>query len=252
MKHSSVLSIAIGIPLLLLAMVGGAMATTTTNGSMTDSSSLVWTVSTAGIDGMLAPGELQSTTIYGENTQATGGTSSYSRSFDLNTGAMTYGQYNVKSTKMFTFNGTTPQGNERAISDEIIGIDTMGMPGSLPGSDPFCTTTSWPVFHNTVTAGSSFDLEQGSVVTQGTTRTVTTRPDVPVVLNYQVDLQGLNNNPAVGSAGSFMNGHLEQGIGNTTAKGMDLVFSDQSTASGLISTFNKDMNYESGSIISIF
>jgi hypothetical protein len=49
-----------------------------------------------------------------------------------------------------------------------------------------------------------------------------------------------------------MNGHLEQGIGNTTAKGMDLVFSDQSTASGLISTFNKDMNYESGSTISIF
>jgi hypothetical protein len=48
-----------------------------------------------------------------------------------------------------------------------------------------------------------------------------------------------------------MDGHLERGIGNTTAKGMDLVFSDKSTASGLIFTFNKVMDYESGSTISI-
>jgi hypothetical protein len=251
MKHSSVLSLAIGIPLLLFAAVGGAMAATTTTGSMTDSSSLVWTISTNGIDGVLVPGELQSTTVYGENTQASGGKSTYSRSFDLNTGAMTYGQYNVESVKMFTFNGTSPQGTGRATSNEMIGIDTMGMPRTSTGSDPFCTETSFPAFHNTVSAGSSFDLEQGSILTQGNTRTVTSRPDVPVALNYQVDLQGLDNKPAVGSAGTFMNGHLEQGIGNTTAKGMDLVFSDQSTASGLIYTFNKAMNYESGSTISI-
>jgi hypothetical protein len=251
MKHSSILSIAIAITLLFLIGVGGAMATTTTTGSMTDSASLVWTTSTDGIDGVLVPGELQSTTVYGENTQAYGGKSIYSRSFDLNTGAMTYGQYNVESMKMFSFNGTSPAGSGRATSDEIIGIDTMGMPGTSTGFDPFCTPTSWPAFHNTVSAGSTFDLEQGAILTQGNTRTVTSRPDIPVALNYQVDLQGLDNKPAVGSAGSFMDGHLEQGIGNTTAKGMDLVFSDKSTASGLISTFNKVMDYESGSTISI-
>jgi hypothetical protein len=238
MRHISVLTIAIGIAMVLVSATGFAMAATTTTGSMSETSSLVWTISSDAIDGVLVPGERQSTTVYGENTQAVDGTSSYTRSFDIDTGAMIQGQYNVDSLKMFTFDGTGDgNGTGRAISNEIIGIETMGMPEN---------TSSWPAFHNTVNAGSSFDIVRGSVVTQGQTRTVTPYAGVPVALNYGVSLRGLDNEPAMGSAGAFMNGHLEQGRENSTEKAMDLKFSQQSTASGLISTFDKVMDYQSG------
>jgi hypothetical protein len=231
------------------------MAATTTTGSMSDSATLVWTTSTGGaIDGVLVPGERQSTTVYGENTQASGGTSWYSRSMDLNTAPRTFGQYNVDSFKMFTFDGISQNRTGKASSDEFIGIDTMGRPNSSPATiDPFVTPGTTPAYHNQVNAGSAFDLEQGSLMTQARTRTITPRADVPVTLDYIVGLQGMNEKPAVGSASAFIDGHLEQGGQDTCGKTMDIVFSDESTASGLIYRFDKSMLYESGpSTISVF
>lgn len=239
MKHISLLTFAIGISIVLLSAGGFATAATTTTGSLTNPSSLVWTISSDAIDGVLVPGERQSTTVYGDNTQAVGGTSSYTKSFGFDTGAKYQGQYNVDSLKMLTFDGTGDgNGNGRAISDENIGIETMGMPGS---------TDSWPAFHNTVNAGSSFDLVKGSVVTQAQTRTVTAYPGAaPVALNYGIRVHGLNNEPAVGSAGAFMDGHLEQGRGTTGDKASDLGFSQQASVSGLIYKFDQTYTYESG------
>jgi len=255
MKRNSVPRIAISIALVLLSMGGFAMAATTTTGSMSDSASLVWTTSTGGaIDGVLVPGERQSTTVYGENTQASGGTSWYSRSMDLNTAPRTFGQYNVDSFKMFTFDGISQNRTGKASSDEFIGIDTMGRPNSSPATiDPFVKPGTFPAYHNEVNAGSAFDLEQGSLMTQARTRTITPRADVPVTLDYVVGLQGLNDKPAVGSASAFIDGHLEEGGQDTCGKTMDVVFSDESTASGLIYRFDKSMLYESGSsAISVF
>ena len=252
MRHISVLTIAIGIAMVLLSAGGFASAaTTTTTGDVSESSSLVWTISSDAIDGVLVPGERQSTTVYGENTQATGGTSSYTKSFSFDTANMVRNQYNVDSSKIFTFDGIGDgTGTGRAISDEYIGIDTMGMPQSTSSvtSDPFIASEYpvIPAFHNVVNAGSSFDLAQGSLVTQAQSRTVTPDASIPVALNYRVSLHGLNDGPAVGSASAFMNGHLEAGRGNTTEKAQDIVFSQTSSASGLISAFDKTMNYESG------
>lgn len=251
MRHISVLTIAIGIAMVLLSAGGFASAATTTTGDVSESSSFVWTISSDAIDGVLVPGERQSTTVYGENTQATGGTSSYTKSFSFDTGNKVQNQYNVDSSKIFTFDGIGDgTGTGRAVSDEYIGIDTMGMPQSTSSvtSDPFIASEYpvIPAFHNVVNAGSSFDLARGSVVTQGQSRTVTPDASVPVALNYRISLQGLNGGPAVGSASAFMNGHLESGRGNTTEKAQDIVFSQASSASGLIDTFDKVMNYESG------
>ena len=239
MKHISVLTIAIGISIVLLSAGGFATAATTATGPLTDSSELGWTLSSDAIDGALVPGELQSTTVYGDNTHAVGGTSNYTKSFDLNTGAMNLGQYNVDSLKMLTFDGTGDgNGNGRAISDENIGIETMGMPGSAD---------LWPAFHNTVNAGSSFDLVKGSVVTQAQTRTVTAYPGAaPVALNYGISLQGLNDEPAVGSASAFIDGHTETGRGTTIDKASDLGFSQLASVSGLIYQFDQTVTYESG------
>ena len=251
MRHFSALSIVIVMAMIVISAGGFATAATTTTGDMSETSSMVWTISSDAIDGVLEPGEVQSTTVYGENTRAWDGTSSYTRSFDLDTGEVSQGLFNFETRKMFVFDGTVcGDGNGRAVSEEIIGIDTMGMPVNTSEvvMDPFASSEYpvWPAFHNTVNAGSSFDIIEGSVVTLGQTRTVTPSADVPVELNYGVSLRGLYNDPAIGSAGAYMDGHLEQGRGNTTDKAMDLVFSQESTASGLISTFNKVMHYESG------
>jgi hypothetical protein len=239
MRNISVLTIAIGIAMVLVSTTGFAMAAITTTGSMSETNSVVWTISSDAIDGVLVPGERQSTTVYGDTTQAVGGTSSYTKSFGFDTKGMSQGQYNVDSTKMFTFDGTgNGNGNGMATSDEYIGLDTMGVPDS---------TSSWPAFHNTVNAGSSFDLTKGSVVTRAQTRTVTDYPGAaPVALNYGIHVQGLNNEPAVGSASAFMNGHLEEGRGTTIAKASDLGFSNQASVSGIIYNFDQTMTYESG------
>ena len=237
MKNISVLTIAIGIAMVLVSTTGFAMAATTTTGSMSETSSFVWTISSDAIDGVLVPGERQSTTVYGENTQAADGTSSYTKSFGFDTKNMYQGQYNVDSTRMFTFDGTGDgNGTGNAISNEHIGIDTMGMP-----------TSSWPAFHNTVNAGSSFDLVKGSVMTQAQSRTVTAYPGAaPVALNYGIRVHGLDNEPAVGSASAFMDGHLEQGRGTSTEKSSDLAFLQQSSVSGYIYKYDQSMTYESG------
>ena len=239
MRNISVLTIAIGIAMVLVSTTGFAMGATTTTGSMSEANSLVWTISSDAIDGVLVPGERQATIVYGDNTQAVDGTSSYTKSFGFDTKSMSQGQYNVDSTKMFTFDGTGDgDGTGMATSDENIGIDTMGMPDS---------TSPWSAFHNTVNAGSSFDIAKGSVVTRAQTRTVTDYPGAaPVALNYGIRVTGLNNEPAVGSASAFMDGHLEQGRGTTIAKASDLAFSQQASVSGLINKFDQTMTYESG------
>jgi hypothetical protein len=251
MRHIRILTIAIGIAMVLISACGIAMAATTTTGDVSESSSLVWTISSGAIDGVLVPGERQSTTTYGENTQATGGTSSYVKSFNFDTGNRVQGQYNVDSSKIFTFDGIGDgNGTGRAISNEFIGIDTMGMPvdASSVTNDPFIISQYpvIPAFHNVVNAGSSFDLAQGSLATQARSRTVTPDASIPVALNYRVSLQGLGDGPAVGSASAFMNGHLEAGRDATTNKAQDITFSQSSSASGLIYAFDKVMDYESG------
>ncbi len=72
MKNISVLTMAIGIAMVLVSTTGFAMAAITTTGSMSETNSLVWTISSDAIDGVLVPGERQSTTVYGDTTQAVG------------------------------------------------------------------------------------------------------------------------------------------------------------------------------------
>jgi len=248
MRHFSILTIAIGVAMVLSAG-GFAAAATVATGDVSETSSLVWTISSGAIDGVLVPGEAQSTTTYGEDTHATGGTSAYYKIFNLDTANKPRGQYNLDSTRIFSFDGIGDgNGTGRAISNENVGIDTMGMPmnASEVSINPFAGNTVIPAFHNTVNAGSSFDLAQGSLATQAQTRTVTPDADIPVALNYRVSLIGLDDGPAVGSAGTFTNGHLEEGRDTTTSKAQDIMFSQSSTARGLIYTFEKDTSYESG------
>ena len=179
MKRMSVLTMAIAMVMVLCPMTGCAMGAPVTKGSLSDMTSLSWTISSGVIDGVLVPGERQATTTYGDYTQAVGGTSRYAKSFSLDTRGMYQGQYNVDSQKVFTYDGN-PDG--RAVSGENIGIETMGLPG---------TNDTWPAYHNTINAGSSFDIFQGSVYSQAQARTVAAYPGAAsVALNYRFSLFG--------------------------------------------------------------
>ena len=142
----------------LIAACGSVAAQTETTGDFSQVDSFTWTTSTNAIDGKLVPGEIQTTTNYGENTFATGGKSSYTKFATFDTGNAIANRFNVDARKIFMFDGIsngTPFG--RATSSEEIGFDTMGKPMNAPA------------FHNTVSAGGSFDLASGSVATQAQT-----------------------------------------------------------------------------------
>lgn len=173
MGHMRVLTITIGMLVVLGSMTGFAMGAIVTNGDMSDTSLLTWTISSGAIDGVLVPGERQATTTYGDSTRAVGGTSRYTKTFSLDTRGMSQNQYNVNSLKMFSFDGTGTGGS--AVSSEQIGIETMGMPGA---------NDTWPAYHNTVNAGSSFSILQGSVASRAQARTV----GASSALNYRFSL----------------------------------------------------------------
>ncbi|MEI7433180.1 MAG: hypothetical protein WCJ93_02885 [Methanomicrobiales archaeon] len=244
MANKSPLIIVLAVFTLLLFAGGNVMAQTITiNGDVSQEDSLVWTISSDALDGVLVPGEVQATTTYGENTHSTGGSTSYIKNFNLNTGNVVLGQNNVDVQKIITFDGTTaPNGNGRIVSEESIGIDTMGLPGS---------SSTWPAFHSNIQAGGSFDLLRGSVATAAQSRTVSADPNTPVSLNYYINLHGTPTRtgaylPAIGSVNSFMNAHGEYARGNSTQKSSDLVYSHSSGASGLITSFTDSIKYQSG------
>jgi hypothetical protein len=245
MRTTRVLSFAVIIATALLAATGPAMAQTIATGSVSESDFISWTVSTGTI-GVLNPGDVQTTTNYGENTQGVNGQTTYFKTQHFNTGNANLGQYNINTNRIVTFNGIGDgTGDGRMTSDESVGYDSMG-----------AASSTLPAYHSNVQAGSSFDILQGSIASQAQARTVSSNPLVPVALNYNVGLQGLNNgpyttNPAIGSAAAFSNGHIEQSRINSTNKSSDLAFSQSSTASGLITSFTKSMNYQSGMATSL-
>jgi hypothetical protein len=244
MKPTKLFTVGLVAFALILAAGGTVMAqTTVVNGDVSQSDSLVWTISSDALDNVLVPGEVQATTTYDDNTYSTGGRTSYIKNFNLNTGNVGLGQSNVDTSKIVTFDGTTsPTGNGRMVSAESIGIDTMGLPSN---------SSTWPAFHSTVQSGSSFDLLRGSATTSAQSRTVSANPNTPVSLNYNINVHGIPTSsgtylPAIGSVASYMNNHSEYARGNSTQKSSDLVFSHQSSASGVIHSFSDNMNYQSG------
>jgi hypothetical protein len=224
------------VMLVIWAANGVVLAQVQVIGSMEQSDSLTWTISSDTIDGVVAPGEVQSTTSYGEATQAYGGRISYSKVFGGDTRNMGSGQYNLNSQRALSFDGLSyGTGMGRMVSSEAVGMETV--------------STS-PMYHNQVIAGSSFDLARGALTSNAQTRTVAATTAVPAELNYNVGLTGMPRGPgslvpAVGSASAFMTIRTEQARGNSTQKSSDLQYSHFSGVNGLIGRFNQVMQYKS-------
>jgi hypothetical protein len=128
-----------------------------------------------------------------------------------------------------------------------------------------------PAFCNIEQAGSAFDTTLTSTVTSADTRFVGTDATIPIVLNYNINSEGITagnqSSPMIGSVSAYLkvhdqearnestiNGYLVPEIslfpysyldGSNPQKSEDLDYSEMSTASGLISKFSKSMSYSS-------
>ena len=212
-------------------------------------------------------GEVQMSDAYSENTIADQGAITYTKSMGIETGYQPADLQNIEATRILTF-----QGSElgRAISEEEITLDTVGTATILRGFDPYdCPFAGslgncYPPFCNIVRSGRTIDMTRTSLSSSLGARTVgeyAYGPDekwpplpqvdtAPVGLDYRVRVTGINPDlPALGSATAYIRAHMQdggQGCPVRTGKAQDILYSEETTADGTITLFDKVMQYKSG------
>lgn len=105
-----------------------------------------------------------------------------------------------------------------------------------------------------VQAGSSFDATLTSVITHLDAKIVGNDPDSPVVLNYDISAHGINKPdgttvPMTGSVTAFVRAHITGARDGSERTSQDLTYSEITTASGLITSFQKSIAYRGGSFL---
>jgi hypothetical protein len=201
-----------------------------------------------------ANGEGQSTISYLEDTMAVNGAVSYTSYTDLDTADKTGTGDNFYTERVIEYsaNGDGQTGG-RMLSGESILVEVVAT-GTVDGAS-MCPWGAGqdqvlPATCDIVVAGSSMDVTEASVTSQSSARTTSSSIDTPVELAYSADIRGINQTPgdmnegALGSATIYVDAHLQEGLGNETAKGTDVTYSDVSSASGLFD-LAKDITYTS-------
>ena len=237
-------------------------------GTVTETDHLVWRITNdgfsdkwGGVDTLLyVYSAALYSMAYSEYTLADQGLVTYTKQGSVDTQAKVEGQSNVKMEKVVEFEGLD---TGRMVSDEEQVLDGAGTP--FPTYDificPFARneSTLLPTFCNIVQEGSAVDLTMGSLVTHADDRFVTELQAYPsgwddpasdygVSSDYQVRLTGFGDVAATGSADAYMNVHVQEAAGYTFThenKSEDLVYSEDTTASGEITLFQKVMSYSS-------
>jgi hypothetical protein len=212
-------------------------------------------------------GEVQMSDAYTENTIADQGLITYVKSMGIETGYQPLALQNIEATRIFTFLGSS---TGRAVSNEETTLDTAGTATILRGFDPYVCPFAgtlgncFPPFCNVVQSGSSIDITRASLSSSLGARTVgeyaygpeekwppLPRVDTaPVALDYGVKITGLDQDlPAEGSVSAFISVHVQdggQGCPGRSGKAQDLIYNEETTATGSITLFDKRMQYESG------
>ncbi len=208
---------------------------------------------------------------YSENTIADQGLVTYTKQMITDTtGVATSNLYNVQTNRLVEFIGSD---TGRMVSDENTVLDGAGT--ALLQRDimicPFASPQENvnPDFCNIVQEGSRVDLTLGSLTTGSEQRYIMKSAgfatyyygllselpisDPGVESNYNIRLTGLGDIPAMGSAESYINVHIQEGHNFMSAeypiyhnkKAEDLVYSETTTASGDITLFQKVLGYNS-------
>jgi len=196
---------------------------------------------------------------------AVSGNINYQKTMSISTANKIVGEDNIAADTQVTFIGV--DGGRMIISEDIL-LDGTGAQTVAANQVccPFAGTTDpfFPPFSNIVVSGSSADISTGSISTSAGVRFISASADIPVAESYQVNVQGVTgpggNTGASGTVSAFMKAHLQEAIeqrvpqrypptdiiGFNPVKVEELSYSETSTASGLVHSFTKDMQYQSG------
>jgi hypothetical protein len=211
-------------------------------------------------------GQVQYTNTYNEKTVAVSGQTQYLKSSALNTGNKVMTQDNYQTSKQVVFAGDN---GGHLVSSESLLLDGAGSFSPVANSVlcPFASTTPptiWPEFCNIVQMGSSVDMTSVSLSTQAGDRFVSATGDTPVAADYHINVEGISG-PASGDLSSYIKTHVQEGRMNYVTnsldpeqevyipqyvyrpgKAEDLSYTETSSTSGLITTFDKVIHYQSG------
>jgi hypothetical protein len=227
--------------------------------------------------GVLDPGQVQYTTGYNDQYAGVSGQQTFVKTMAISTANKIADQSNIKANTDIQFIAID---TGRATRSEDLLLD-----GAAQAQDssslilcPFANANPGiiPAFCNIEQAGSAFDTTLTSTVTSADTRFVGTDATIPVVLNYNINAQGItlsdgSSSPMIGSVSAFMKVHVQEARNESTISGTvlsqgeaaqillpysypdganpqkseDLVYSETSSASGLINKFSKSMSYSS-------
>ena len=202
-------------------------------------------------------GEGQSTISYQEDIMAISGEATYDKYTNLDTGPKTANSDNFESTQILTYD-TNGDGDStgKMIADESILVEVVAN-GCTTGET--CCDSVWgapdgtaaPATNGVIVAGSEMVVSEAAV-TSSTGATITAdSTSTPVSMDYYVEIEGVNQTEgdlstgAVGTATAYVNANIQEGIGNSTAVGSEITYSDVTTASGLFN-LAKEVSYTSG------
>jgi len=202
---------------------------------------------------------------YTEDTQTHGmGLMLYDKEMDVETSGQISGQWNIEATKQIAFIGI--DGASVVSSDNIMvdgaALDDEWGDDSDTGSYVICpfaqtVSPSFPAFCNRAEAGSTVDMTVANVRTTSTDRFVMPSSDHPVELNHDIRVTELVADvPSVGMASAYMEVLIQEGrseYNEVEPEPPDVLyerieFSEETTADGAITLFEKLMHYESGMV----
>ncbi|MCQ8894295.1 MAG: hypothetical protein NQU46_06650 [Methanolinea sp.] len=212
-------------------------------GTFSEVDTIVWQQSSGGLadNPPLGSSERMATMSYSETTLANNGYVEYNKGMNLDTGQKAANQGNFRSVRQMDFESFEDAFGS-VISEESLLLDTVST-GSSSADRVLCPWSSGtgtiPAYCNIIEMGSSFSGTSVSLTTTAMERHISLSADVPAGMEYTVDLSGR------GAASAWIRAHLQEGRGETD-KGMDLVYSEKTAASGVIASFSKAMSYQSG------
>ncbi len=192
---------------------------------------------------------------YTEDTQTDGlGLILYDKELDVETSGQISGQWNIEATKQIAFVGID---GANVVSSDNIMVDGASFEKLTAYAVicPFAPAIAEvvPGFCNRAEAGSTIDMTVANVRTTTTDRFVMPSSDHPVELNHDIRVSELVTDvPSVGMAMASMDVLIQESRSPPGFIGLYLYerieFTEESTADGAITLFDKLMHYESGMV----
>ncbi len=196
---------------------------------------------------------------YTEDTQTQGvGLMLYDKELDVETSGQISGQWNIEATKQIAFIGID---GASVVSTDDIMVDGAALPFITEETVicPFSSTvTTWfPSYCNRAEAGSTIDMTVANVRTTTTDRFVMPSSDHVVELNHDIRVSQLVADvPSVGMASAYLDVLIQEARGVTGTQPAELAetlmerieFTEETSADGAITLFEKLMHFESGMV----